>query len=659
MKTKARRILRYFGLAVAILFFLWMAALAAVYFFVDVNKVKKAALTYVNENTRGELSVGEVNLKLFPLVHFEVKDIVLKSSIDFDRKDLFKCSSAKLSFGLLSLIFGTPNISLDLESPYVDMIVKDKDTNNLSDLMIKKEPAKEAGSKEVEKKSPEEKKKDAMYYLFISKFTFDVNNAELKYTSPKGKYDVKSLSFKLMIDPADKDLELKAGSPLDIKDKKFSVTGDWKLDARVKPISDNNFDVSFLFDATKLSYTSASFVKPKGVPLRLELSGSGNQELLTIKKAVLTLFKPWLIISGKVEGLKEETTPISLKVLTSDLDISDVKKILPALKQYDVSGKISSKLAVSGTLQKLLLDTELDMTSASIKNESFNKDAKVPLKVKLVALKSKESIDVQLLKLWLIDDIAEAEGKITDLEAKESSIEMGIKYLKLDLNKLSKVVPAIKKKKITGSVLASGTIKGKMDPIPYFNINLKYDDTVTKNNLVAKISNSQGNINAFNVDLSSSFLNINPFMPPKDKKADKKSEGTAKPTPVDKKKPIIEKELVKSLNEMLSKYSLNLNAKVSKVLVTEFVLNNFVTQISASKGTLSINKFRADTLGGTLSSGLVFNSNITKPSYKANFDITGLKVKKGCNSVHARTKRCYGRSPFWKDNCQCGWLYSR
>jgi len=601
MKIKMNRVFRYLGLAAAILFFLWIAALAAVYFFVDVNKVKQAALTYVNQNTKGELSVGEVKLKLFPIVHFEVKDIDLKSSVDFQRKDLFKCARANLSFGIISLIFGKPNIGLELDTPYVDFIVKENKVNNISDLMIKKDESKTEEKTEA-KTASTDKKKDNLYYLFISKFTFDVKNAELKYTSPKAKYDVKSLSFKLMVDPADKSIELKAGSPLDIKDKKFSVSGSWDTDIEVKPTRGDDFNISAMFDATRLSYVSDSFVKPKGVPLKVEITAVGNETSLNVKKAVVTLFKPWLTMSGKVANLKTEDSPMTLNISAAPLEIENFKKLLPALKTYDMSGTMDSKVAVSGTLQKFLLDAELDATNAQLKSEGFDKAKGIPLKVKLIVAKSKEAVDVQLLKLWLIDDMAEANAKITDLEAENPNVQFNIKYLNLDLAKLSKVIPAIKKNKMSGTLKIAAATKGT---------------------------------NNFTVDISSASLSIG--SPADGKKASgkaaKSSESAKASAPIDKKKELVTKEQVKSLNELLSKYSLAMNMKINKLLYNEFAFTNLIAQITAAKGVFTVNKFKADAFGGSLSSGLTFAANVAKPSYNANFDASNLKVKEAVGTM--------------------------
>ena len=583
MKITKRRVLRYFGLALAIVFLLWMVALVAVYFFVDVNVVKKTAVSYVNENTKGELSVGEVKLKLFPMVHFEVKDIIFKSSPDFQRRDLFKCEEAKLSFGIVSLIFGKPNISLGLENPYVDFIVKEKNINNISDLMIKKEAVDvSTGKKEQPDK---EEKKDNLSYLFMSRFTFDVSNGEVKYTSPKVKYDVKSLSFKLMIDPADKSIELKAGSPLEVEDKKFSIRGDWKTDIEIKPIGNDNFDVHAMLDATKLSYTSPSFIKPKGIPLKLEFSASGNDALLTVKKATITLFKPWLTLTGKITDLKEDTTPLVLTVSALPIESGNIKKLLPSLEAYDLNGLIESKLALSGSLQKLLLDIELNATNVKIKSKSFNKAVGSSLKVKMLATKSKENVDIQSLKVWLLDDVIEADGKITNLDSES----------------------------------------------PTLQTNIKYFNSVTKNDLIAKISNSSKNPNSFTIDATSSHLDLNGFMPAEKKVSNKKgaksSETPEASTPIDKKKELVTKEQIKSLNESLAKYSLAVSIKASKILAKGFTFNNFVFQANASKGNFNINKFKVDTLGGTLSSGLTVIPNVTRPSYTANFEVSGLKVK--------------------------------
>ena len=124
-----KRFMRYFGLALAILFLFWIIGVAVVYFFVDVNDIKKFAVTTVNQNTTGELSLGETKLKVFPFVHFEIKDIVFKSSPNFDKQDMFSCKDARLSFNLFTLIIGKPRITLKIDKPSLNF-VSDGKTNN-------------------------------------------------------------------------------------------------------------------------------------------------------------------------------------------------------------------------------------------------------------------------------------------------------------------------------------------------------------------------------------------------------------------------------------------------------------------------------------------------------------------------------------------------
>ena len=107
---------------------------------------------------------------------------------------------------------------------------------------------------------------------------------------------------------------------------------------------------------------------------------------------------------------------------------------------------------------------------------------------------------------------------------------------------------------------------------------------------------------------------------------------------VDKKKELVTKEQIKSLNELLDKYSLSMNLKANKVLFKEFTFNNLVFQATASKGVFTVSKFKADTLGGTLSSGLTLVPNVSKPAFNANFDVSNLKVKDAVETLMPELK---------------------
>ncbi|MCX6113563.1 MAG: AsmA family protein, partial [Proteobacteria bacterium] len=317
-----KKLLRYSGLALAILFIFWIIGVAAVYFLVNVEDIKKFAVTKINENTTGELSLGEIKLKVFPLVHFEIKDIAFLSSPNFDKKEMFSCKNARLSFNVFTLIIGKPRITLRLDNPSLDFI-SDGKTNNINDAFA------------TEKKKSSQ---SALTYLFISRFIFKINDASLKYKTPKDFYEIKGLNLYLNVDPVSRDLDLNISTPIDYKKLDTVIKGDLGLNAKIKVASKESSEIKLNLDATKLLINTKSIEKKKGDALKIVvLAESDLKTSIKIKDLTVTLIEELLKTTGNLSITDPQK--ISLKIdFSKNYDFSNFRKLFKNLSDYKLSG---------------------------------------------------------------------------------------------------------------------------------------------------------------------------------------------------------------------------------------------------------------------------------------------------------------------------------
>ncbi|MFH1223696.1 MAG: AsmA family protein [Pseudomonadota bacterium] len=642
-----KRFWRYFGLAAAIVFFLWVVALAVVYFLVDVDMIKKAAVKAVNENTNGELSLGEVKLKLFPMVHFEIGDLMYKSSQNFNRKTLFSSKQTNLSFGVFSLLMGKPNITLSLYDPAFNLI-SDGKINNIKDLVKPKAAGEGTAAVETkaEAKAIADKKsdKDALYYLFISRFTFKIKDAAVSYTSPKSKFDVKNVNLNLFIDPLVKTLDIELIAPVD---------GDVKLLAEIKPVGHDKLSVDATIDATKFNIRTKSFVKKSGVPLKIVLKGTADKKFTTVdvENFELTLVKQWLTGKGKLTGLDGEAPNVNIELYSGTFDAANFAKVLPALDALHATGGTTTRLKLSGTAAYMNLSADINATQASFSGEAFNKAAGVPLDVSAsIGTDTKSVLDIKNIKLVLVDDILGMSGSVSNFSSKTPVMDINLNYLNIDTKRFEGLIPAIKKNKIAGKLNAKGKISGTMEPIPAADLDIKYSDAATGSSVSAKITSDKKTLT---IDLSSASLDLNPYLPPEkivDRKSGKKG-GSAKGdsgaassgdstsgadssakkggilSAAAKDEDLLKKEDVEKLKDLLSKFDIKLRAKASEIKFRKYVLRNFITDSDLTSQKLSINKISFDTFGGNISSSMGVGLDVKNPTYNGKLSVKDLRFK--------------------------------
>lgn len=625
-----KRLLRYFGLALTILFLFWIIGIVVVYFFVDVNDVKNFAVRTVNENTSGELSIGEMKLKVFPLVHFEIDDLSFKSSPSFDRQEMFACKNTKLSFNLFTLIIGKPRITLSLYKPFISL-VSDGKTNNISDTF-----------KTEKKKSST----DALSYLFISKFIFKVKEAEIKYKNPKDSYDINGLDMVLDIDPVSRNLDLELSTPIDYKKLDTMIKGELKLDAKIKVSGKERSIVNINLDASKLLIDTKLIEKKKGEALKLIINGESDLKTnFKIKEITLFLIDEFLKINGSVTSLSK----VDMNISASDkFDVSAFSKILKPLKGYKLSGKLAGLTTIKGDLPKegtenrLFISSMIDLTNSEIHGDMFNKAKGLVLKKSISLVTDMRSVDLNSAEVNLKDVdqkdviLVILKGTIKGINLDKPVYDLDLEKAKINLTYLVRNSSKLAQYPINGYLSSKAKISGSMTPLPIINLQADYVDDINKNNVAMSISNTQKSRNLVIANISSSALNLTPYMPKtesaKKTKANKSTNKVTDSNDIVKTKKaedivVLKKETVESVKKLLNKYSIKLNAKINKLTNKELVIDNFILDGLFTKDELSINKINLGLLKGNIAGNLKVGLTVNNPKYNGKIDLKGVKVK--------------------------------
>jgi hypothetical protein len=626
MKLSFKRFFRYSLLALAILFVLWILTITAVYFFVDAEDVKKIAVSAVNENTKGELSIGEVKLKIFPLIHFEIKDLVMKSSTSFKREKVFACESSKLSFNVFTLIFGKPKISLMLRKPIVNVLSDGKKTN-LDDLFE---------SSKKESSTP-----DFLTYLFVSKIYFDIRSADLSYKAPNDEFKIKGLDLNLEIEPVSRKLVLAVKSPIDYKKGLLTVDGVLDFNAKAKMLSKDNTEISLVLDASSLNINSGSFTKSKGELLKLELlADSDLKNVIKVKNLDIYLIEKLFSAKASIKNFMSDSPVCDLDAKLGPYDVKNFARMHKLVKNLGLSGLFKSDLSVKGKVplstnneQSSNLDIVFDLDASDLvfDSSSFKKQKGVYLGLLLKASTNISTVTISQLSAGLADIKLKASGSLSDLDKKHFSSNLDLELPNFLLANLTSFVPELSKYPVSGELYFKLKSYGSINPLPIIKVDSMFNDKKNKNNLKLSLNNTDKARGAFFADIYSSNINLNPYLPESVKQKSKQAKNIKKQTSSSGKAvedfEVFKKQDVKLIKNGLDGYSLNLKSKMDKVNYQEIIIKNFIIEGLFNEKQLAFSKLNMSLLKGNILAAFKVLLKSEKPVYDGKLNIKGLDVK--------------------------------
>lgn len=357
-----KKLKKYSLIALLSLLGLWVLTIALVYFLVDIEKLKNIAIEKVNQNTNAELSIGELKLKVFPKIYFELQNINLKSSKAFDRKNLFSSKSAKLSFNPIMLLFGKSNLKLSIINPNID-VYSNGLVNNLQDIVT---PSKEEET--TESKNP-------IDFIFFTSALFEIKSAVINYTAPDSKISLNDFNLTFKISPASRTLILDVNTPVKYLKDTMSVDGPIFFNLISKISGPNSAKLNANLDASKLEIKNPAFKKEAGKKLSIKLLATSNlKDTIDIKTFDLFLIDKILSANGTITDFKNPK--IDFKANINKYDIKNFASLSESVKAFKLSGLLDLDLQINGTLpslenpkNNLKIDAKTDISKLSLDNE--------------------------------------------------------------------------------------------------------------------------------------------------------------------------------------------------------------------------------------------------------------------------------------------------
>ena len=108
-------------IGLGIILFLLVVTAFLIPFFVDINYLKPQIEKAIVEELNGKVELGKLELSIIQGLGIEVQGIKILNPPDFPQTPLLEVEQAKVYFGALRSLFGTPNVQITLTKPKIQI----------------------------------------------------------------------------------------------------------------------------------------------------------------------------------------------------------------------------------------------------------------------------------------------------------------------------------------------------------------------------------------------------------------------------------------------------------------------------------------------------------------------------------------------------------
>ncbi|MCB0405812.1 MAG: hypothetical protein KDD51_13600, partial [Bdellovibrionales bacterium] len=357
---------KWIGIGLGSLLGLFVVAALLIPVFVDVDKYRPEIVSAAEQHLNGKLELGKLKLSLWGRLRVNVDGFSLSDSNGHKvvaAKDVF----FEIPFG--SLLLGSPSLTLNLAEPELYVHREAGGELNISQL-YKPAPAAPADEATAE---PQQAPAELPGIVASARLGLSLRNANLVYEDKKADVHTQVKDFNVVA----KNLSLSAPSELEVwaqidtvVNKDLSIKGPVRFTASAKPETEagafKEARVDFKADTKDLEIVmKETFEKPKGVEAWMAGTLLVGTERAACKDLEVRFHNASLKGDGEIRGLKTPPMLISVKVETPSVELAPWKKLIVALRPYDVSGTVGLKANAQGPLEKLDYQADLNVKSAS------------------------------------------------------------------------------------------------------------------------------------------------------------------------------------------------------------------------------------------------------------------------------------------------------
>src|SRR3989338_5018380 len=347
-------------IGLGIILFLLVVTAFLIPFFVDINYLKPQIEKAIGEELNGKVELGKLELSIIQGLGIEVQGIKILNPPDFPQTPLLEVEQAKVYFGALRSLFGTPNVQITLTKPKIQIYENDKKELNSSKLFKEKPsetptPTKTSPSVSFKEQLP----KGFLGALILRSSVYvEIIDGEIAYFESNGTA-TKLQTIALNIGPLNlKDplsFQFQASLPLSTKNN-ITLEGPINMKGTFSNplISKEPFSINISSELDSLKIETPFAKKEMGEKLRIKFKGILSKENIVFENLSLDLPMGAVQLKGTLLDFKNPRFDIetSLQASTPKQETKEKSNSKKLQNEYDVSLKLSSK----GTLTPFLME---------------------------------------------------------------------------------------------------------------------------------------------------------------------------------------------------------------------------------------------------------------------------------------------------------------
>lgn len=386
-----KKILIGLGVLVGLL----LVAIIVIPLVVDVDKYRPQIVEAVNQKINGKFELGHLKLSLWGKVQIDAEGLSLK---DAGGTEIVKVKDVHFHLPFLSILSGSPVLNFVMKGPEV-RVVKAKDGKLNVMTLVKSSPSAAPGGESKKDATVIDSKDKGMTLPAIAtraRLGAEIRDARLVYSDQLSGSENEFRNLNLVVRDLSlsRPTELEFWADLDSKmGKSLFVRGPVRANGRFKAevasgqLDRLSGDMKIDLDKVEVG-ASDSFVKGKEIPAHASAQFEMTPESLQLKNAQAVFHNAVITISGGMTGLKapegQVATPLmTLKMESNEVDLNPWSKLLPSVKDLELTGMAKFTAGAEGPSEKLEYNANLQVKKLTAKmpklkaRPEFNMDVEV------------------------------------------------------------------------------------------------------------------------------------------------------------------------------------------------------------------------------------------------------------------------------------------
>ncbi len=343
------------GSVAGALLLLFVAVAIIVPLVVDVDQYRPQIVAAVNERIQGKLELGRLKLSLWGRIQVRIDGVKLSAA-----SPVLSVKDAHFDVPWLSLLKGSPVITLNMNEPEIQVVSDAKGELNVMSLM--RSESRVDATKPAEPAKPTSLVLPAM--LVNARLGMELRNAKMRYQDAAKATDltVRDLNLVLHDVSLSRPMAMELWAQLDSRiGDHLTLKGPVRLGGQAQVAVQNGkldqVDTQLKLDLDQLEILlPGTFEKRRGTALHADAHFRVGARDLVVESLVGRFFNAELSASGRLSQLEEKGKPVSvvdLELKSNSIELKDWVSLMPSLKAYEPAGVMSLQFSMNGPSDQL------------------------------------------------------------------------------------------------------------------------------------------------------------------------------------------------------------------------------------------------------------------------------------------------------------------